>query len=602
MAPPDDGRLVGTESKVQVHLVLRPPPGSPCLEETAREVTRTREFWDIEKYGQTFAASAGDLEVVRSFAREHHLKVVSEQPLWRTVTLEGQSTDLRRAFSVTLRECPKEAKHFRPRIRPMPLKDELSGVVEWIFGLERLWQNQQPLPPLALASVHPAREPVDWSGDWAQSSEQAPWSFLPPPRLAELYDFPREFQGEGVCVGVLTLLGDYLPSDMERFFAELDMPMPDIRRVGVGHLGKGSDDWANLEVTMDVQVTASCAPKARTAVYFPDARSYEDVTAWTYFKVYAMALFDTENRPHVLTLSAGLPEDLPGIWVQGEADILEELFMAAAILGVTICLPSGDSGSFYPISQGMFSAPSLVYYPGSSPWVLCCGGTSLEVKDGRVVDEVVWNRLCNNMNLIYGKVGSPANLGSSTGGVSTYFLRPEWQERVPGMPEATLYDFTEWVFSKPRVFRGRGCPDVSAHADFLMGYRILVKGVHRYGGGTSASAPLISALLARVCEGLGSKGQPRRLGFLNPLLYELQLDRKERICRPIVQGNNGGYSASPELGWNACTGLGALLGEPLLNALKKYYSRKGAASQASPRSLRAALRRGTRGRRGTSGP
>ncbi len=578
MVPPEEGGLVQTEAKLQVHLVLRPRPGSPSLEETAREVTQTRQFWDIEQYGQAFAASGSDLEVVRSFARNHQLKVVSEQPLWRTVTLEGQRSALQRAFSVTLRECPKEAKHFRPRSRPMPLADELSGVVQWIFGLERLWQDQQPIAPLALASVHPAREPVDWEENQTQVSEQSPWSFLPPTRFAELYDFPREFQGEGVCLGVLTLLGDYHPSDMKRFFEELDMPMPDIRRVGVGHLGKGPDDWANLEVTMDVQVAAACAPKARTVVYFPDARSYEDVTAWTYFKVYAMALFDTENRPHVLTLSAGLPEDLSGIWIQGEADILEELFMAAAILGVTICLPSGDSGSFYPTSQGMFSAPSLVYYPGSSPWVLCCGGTSLVMKDGRVVDEVVWNRLGNNMNLIYGKVGSLANLGSSTGGVSTYFLRPEWQEHVPGMPEATLYDFTEWVFSRPRVFRGRGCPDVSAHADFLMGYRILVNGVHRYGGGTSASTPLISALLARICEGLGSKGQPRRLGFLNPLLYELQLEHKEQICRPIVRGNNGGYSASPELEWNACTGLGALLGTPLLMALERYYRADRAAT------------------------
>jgi len=150
--------------------------------------------------------------------------------------------------------------------------------------------------------------------------------------------------------------------------------------------------------------------------------------------------------------------------------------------------------------------------------------------------------------------------------VSTYFDKPDWQAQAV-VPEKTLYDFIGWSFTNPESFTGRGCPDVAAHADFLSGYKIIVEGKERYGGGTSAATPLIAALITRLCEGVG-----QRLGFLNPLLYELQLGQGVNVCQPITRGNNGGYAASPEHRWNPCTGLGSLRGKTLLRALRKIYS------------------------------
>jgi kumamolisin len=76
-------------------------------------------------------------------------------------------------------------------------------------------------------------------------------------------------------------------------------------------------------------------------------------------------------------------------------------------------------------------------------------------------------------------------------------------------------------------------------------------------GGTSAAAPLWSALIARLNEALGT-----RVGYLNPLLY----GRLSSVLRDISQGNNGAYPAAS--GWDPCTGLGAPGATTLLDGLQ----------------------------------
>jgi kumamolisin len=107
--------------------------------------------------------------------------------------------------------------------------------------------------------------------------------------------------------------------------------------------------------------------------------------------------------------------------------------------------------------------------------------------------------------------------------------------------------------------KGRGLPDVAAHADLKMGYLVRVDGVNTVLGGTSASTPLWAGLVARLNEALGF-----RVGYLNPYLYN-ELTRKG-VFRSITRGNNGAYEARQ--GWDACTGWGSPHGSKLLDALR----------------------------------
>jgi kumamolisin len=77
-------------------------------------------------------------------------------------------------------------------------------------------------------------------------------------------------------------------------------------------------------------------------------------------------------------------------------------------------------------------------------------------------------------------------------------------------------------------------------------------------GGTSAVAPLWSALIALLNEKLG---QP--LGFLQPVIYGLP--KTTNAFQDITSGTNGSFSAGP--GWDAATGLGSPSGQNLLQAM-----------------------------------
>ena len=103
---------------------------------------------------------------------------------------------------------------------------------------------------------------------------------------------------------------------------------------------------------------------------------------------------------------------------------------------------------------------------------------------------------------------------------------------------------------------GRGVPDVAAVADPVTGVVIMhIDGIHLEPiGGTSASAPLWAALIARLNQGLNAK-----CGFLNTLLYT---KFATGVLRDINTGNNGSYNATT--GWDACTGLGSPDGGKLL--------------------------------------
>jgi kumamolisin len=100
-------------------------------------------------------------------------------------------------------------------------------------------------------------------------------------------------------------------------------------------------------------------------------------------------------------------------------------------------------------------------------------------------------------------------------------------------------------------------PDVSGDADPATGYQVRVDGTDAVYGGTSAVAPLLVALVARITQRLGAP-----VGFLNPVLYGAA---GRSTVHDITKGTNGAYKASK--GWDACTGLGSPDGAKLLRVL-----------------------------------
>jgi kumamolisin len=302
-----------------------------------------------------------------------------------------------------------------------------------------------------------------------------------------------------------------------------------------------SDDG---EVVLDIEVASAVAPGAKIVVYF----STNDRASDGFLDAITKAVHDDQNNPSVISISWGGPEDANATGFQKQFD---QALQAAAMLGITVCIASGDDGAA-DTGPKAWDGKAHVDFPASSPYALACGGTRLLVNGNAITHESIWNQHRAEL-----AVGPNGTFGSGGGGVSGAFPLPAYQKSA-GVP-ASL---------NPAGYKGRGVPDVTGDGDPDSGYNILVDGEQMSIGGTSAVAPLWAGLITRINQKLGG-----RVGFINPQIYSLAAN--SGAFRDITNGNNRctyknfhnvGYDSGP--GWDACSGLGSPNGATLCSLLK----------------------------------
>jgi hypothetical protein len=286
------------------------------------------------------------------------------------------------------------------------------------------------------------------------------------------------------------------------------------------------------------------------------------------------AVHDQTNDPSVLSLSWGgeefdssLAAEFGAADSAGEQqyqDNMNDVFLTARSLGITVCVSSGDNGSACaPLNdpQQPWDGHAHVSFPASSPYVLAVGGTHITATQNGPSEET-WH--------------PAANVGTG-GGISRFFPLPDYQSGTVKQDAVN-----------PAGGTGRGVPDVSADAAQESGYYVMVDGLTYPApklrpavGGTSAACPLWAALIARMNQALNTK-----LGFVNPALYEI--GAASTAFYDITKGNNGDYDAGK--GWDPCTGLGTPDGEALLAALRTSHANPVIAARAAASSARKPLR------------
>lgn len=471
-----------------------------------------RRYLDPDEFQRTCGAELSDMKMIERFAYQNQLKVVSHSRAARTVELRGTVASFSRAFRVEPLIFSHPSGFFRSHIGPVCVPSELADVVQAVIGFDTRPQvRRQCVPQL---------EPGE-AGSLSSLSHS-------PAQVARLYGFPSEVTGRGQNIVFLEFGGGYARRDIRTYFRDLKIPPPAVNWVSVGkaeNLPSGNLHGDDLQVTQDIQLAGSIAHSARVTVCFAPN------TVRGFLRAFNAMVHHPYERPAVIAIGWNAPE---ASWNPQALDVLNDCFKAAAALGVTVCCASGNGGSGDQTDR----PAAQVDFPASSPYVLACGGTRLQVTDG-VLHETVWN-------------GGPGR-GASGGGFSDHFRRPAWQEKVkfPGVVN-------------PKSREGRGLPDVAANADPEVGYRARVRGVDLVVGGTGAVVSFWAGLTALINEQIG---QP--VGFLNPLLYS-RVER-EGALRDIAEGHNdvrglvGAYSAVQ--GWDPCTGLGSPNGVGLVKGL-----------------------------------
>lgn len=488
------------------------------VQQQSREPLAKRTYLTRDELAKGHGAKAEDLDLIEQLAHEHNLMVVHRSAAERSVVLKGKLGDLLSLFPADVQLYHHSTGTYRGRQGEIQMPKALEGIVTGVFGFDTRPKHRNS------RRVRPAAGPGADNG-------------VPATQFATRYNFPQTYQGQtldgtGQTIAIIELGGGFRASDLKVFFQEIGVPAPSVAAISVDHAGNKptTADSSDGEVMLDIEVAGAVAPKAKFAVYFAPNNGDQG-----FIDGISAAVHDTERNPSVISISWGGPESATD---QQGITAFHELFVAAAAVGVTICVASGDHGTA-DLDATDWDGMIHVDHPAVDDMVLGCGGTQI---DGNGND-VVWNDGTPFDKSVPGGGG-----WASGGGISEVIAVPSYQAKA-NLPVSI-------DSGKP----GRGVPDIAMSAT---NYYTRVDSAEGASGGTSAVAPLMSALVALL-----NQAKKKNVGFLNPILYA---NASEGVVHDVTVGTNAitntvkGYKAGP--GWDACSGLGTPDGTALLGKL-----------------------------------
>jgi kumamolisin len=500
-------RVTGTpdpDKRITVGFYLKDPTERPCRPGSADDFAALEKVGTREELAELRRTQyAEGARLVELFARQHGLEVAEIDFAKRRVRLSGTIGQMAKAFATKFVSCRSARRECHTHVEPVHISEPLTPWTRGVLGLDTRPRIRPRLRSFAVNA--------------ANSQAKALW----PADMARLYGIGAPARGAGQCIGIIAPSGGYLPDDLALAAQHIGAAFPAVVDVSVD-LGRnkfGGGTLADQELALDLQVAGAVAPAARLVVYFTDNSEQGLADA------VLAAVHDDVHRPNAISISWGAAE-LEWSAYQQAQDILSDALADSVTLGVVVTAATGDALATDAVDDDLVH----VNFPASSPYVLACGGSSIELAaDGNSISsEVVWN---------------DGNRGTG-GGISDVFDIPQYQQGLV-IPASVSTGKS-----------GRGIPDVTAAAAERNGYNIFVNRKPMVQGGTSAVAPLWAAFVALINAERGAA-----MRRIHPVLYgDAALFRS-------VTGNNKtgtlGYEAVGP-GWNACAGLGAPLGGAIL--------------------------------------
>jgi subtilase family serine protease len=368
--------------------------------------------------------------------------------------------------------------------QPLPEKPKLLAGPRRTTGSASTAKCSQYYGQLPATGVPPAYgEQLTW----------APCGYTPNQLRSALSAGSGELTGRGVTVAIISGDNDRTAfSDANAQAAEDGFPALAPSQY-VAYVEKGSRNGVgDVESALDVESVHAVAPGA-TIAYVAGGRGGSDDPTLN-----ALEQIVEQHLADVVTDSWGLSENFtPGI-----EGAFSNALQRAGVEGITVDTASGDVGSDPPLSY---------LFPASDPWLTTVGGTSIAIGSaGQELWQTGWE---DGRSKRQGGAWVPTPPGrfdgGATGGVSTLFQEPYYQQ---GVVSGNVVDGTAM-----EVY-----PDVSDPADPDTGYSIAYT-VHGRGllfetwGGTSMASPLFAGTEADVIQ--ERQGAP--LGYANPTLYAL---------------------------------------------------------------------------------
>jgi subtilase family serine protease len=346
-------------------------------------------------------------------------------------------------------------------------------------------------------------------------------------QLREAYGISSSpYTGKGATIAVV-LDGDFPTAlaDADTFFAGQGVP-----GYAPGQYSENLDstfaascdgDYDEPEESLDVETAHIAAPDAKV-VYVGADCDLTNPAGQQRDLLDAMTRVVDQHLADVVTESFSIDE---AGFSPADAASWDPTFQQGAIEGIGFDFDSGDGGDdvgLLPDNQ-----PSVTF-PASDPWATAVGGTSLMIgPDGTAVADYAWGDSGTEENPAgNGYVSPPPGqfVGGSTGGLSTLFAQPAYQNGVVPAALATR---------NGSEAAQRVVPDIAANAgsSWLIAYTgSVTPGVYSVisEGGTSGASPMIAGLEA---DAIQASGHP--LGFVNPALYRLSGTSAVQATTPV---------------------------------------------------------------------
>jgi kumamolisin len=493
---------------------------------------RDRKYYSRQELDTLFPADTEAWEAVTRFAEKHGLEILEGKHYQRLVELKVPLDKVEPLFGTQLAiyELPSGQK-FRGRNGPIQLpkadfsEREKKGILG-LFGLDNRPQARSsawnsPAPQLcrstflstSLDTSDPPYPPQKYAYvPKSQLTTPPPVPSPPPPLIGVL---------------VMGLVGSF---DSYGFMTKFPQGRLSWVQASTVTMPRGD---ANSELEADLWIIFKCIPDANVLVLSTDATEQGWIRGLN-------AAGIQDPMPAVLNVSWGWPEtDVAqdtGIWTDDAFAAIETVLATLVAQGMTVCVASGDKGS-------------QVFYPGTSAYVLSCGGTNFA--DGSWTQEKVWT-----------------GNGASGGGQSQKIQAPDWQKESGILATGYPVDLSP-------AEGYRLVPDVAAYA---------VYPEQNQTDGTSCAAPLWTAALASANRQLAAN-HLTLAGNISALLYMNDSDLQD-ACNDVVLGTNkigaqAYFDAGPK--WDACTGFGTPNVQNVIMALLSGARPRNPGLESSPK-------------------
>jgi subtilase family serine protease len=527
-------------------------PGSPSY----------RHFLNVHQFAARFGASESAIATVRRTLQADGLQVGTARLNRLSLPVFGDAAHVSRAFGVHLRRFRENSglQVFANTSAPS-VPASLHGIVSTVLGLNSLPAAvPEGLTDASGAKAHAAANPfANGQGPVpcpAASSYASGAGEYTINQIASAYGlnglYAQGDYGQGATIAMYELEGyPTLANDIGNYQSCYQTNTPIFLAAPVDG-GPGTPVPANpgpgeyvpsAETSVDLENVIGLAPQASIVIYqgpnnYPG--NYD-----------TLSRIVTDDLAQVVNDSWGVCEQDQVAGLQDSENTLLRQAMAEGMSFlsstgdrgsqgcVAVCPPSNSGCSLWlPVND---NGPLQVDDPASQPYATGVGGSDLTSVSPPI--ETGWNE---------------PFWGGSGGGISTKWVMPTYQADA-GMP-GTINSYTSGDPCGAGPQPCREVPDVSADGAPHQGYTIYWNGKWAAAGGTSTAAPVWAAIIALADADDTAPCTGNRLGFLNPLLYEIAAGTEHASAfRDITSGDNnpaetGPYPATP--GYDMTTGLG----------------------------------------------